>query len=132
MRRNLSFRRFINYERRQLKVNEAAGFQSYAGTCYHSEQYAEKVLKEKLAELDVTPRRTHDLNELLMTIAYRLGLDTDASDFKAIEKNCADLSDMYHRSRYPDFRWENSIITKRMATRSVRQADEIVAWVRSL
>lgn len=132
MRRKLSFRRFINYERRQLKVNRGAEYHSYAGTCYHSEQYAEKVLKEKLKELDIPFDRDHNLSNLLRKLASASGVDVDDPSFRKVESACSDLSLAYRKSRYLDIRWENSPITKRMAVRSVQQADEIVAWVRSL
>lgn len=40
-----NFHRYIGYDRKQLAVNKVSGYESYAGTCFHSQQRAEKALQ---------------------------------------------------------------------------------------
>lgn len=41
-----TFNPYIHLERRQIGVNRRSGYQTYTGTCYYAQQYAEKMLKE--------------------------------------------------------------------------------------
>ena len=49
----------------QMDINRLQGFKPLVSTCYHAQQYAEKMMKEGLVRLKINPPQTHDLTALL-------------------------------------------------------------------
>ncbi len=69
-------------------------FKSANMSCFHAQQYAEKMIKAKLIQMGIQPSRSHDLVRLLD------GLE-DISDFDTIAEYCSILSNYEAQVRYP-------------------------------
>ena len=54
------YRNFAQVDLRQLEINKIHGFEFVESTCIHTQQYVEKMIKEKLVELGQNPRFDHD------------------------------------------------------------------------
>lgn len=126
MVRNLSFHDFIGYDRRQLEVNIGADLESCAVTCYHSQQYAEKTLMQKLQDFGA-----ENLNSLsLVYLASDLALLNGAGIEADVYDSCMLLTRYFFTSRYPNKR-RSTVFTPEMAADSIIRASEIAAWCNS-
>lgn len=126
------FNRFIGYDHKQLVVNAGADFESYAGTCFHSQQLAEKVLKQKLQVMGVENVYTHSLLSLADDLAFLYGYDINGKGTHDLREALISLSDQYIATRYPLEGRSYPKITKKMAEDSVDQCRLILAWVGSM
>lgn len=127
------FTRFVSYEKKQLSVNKNAGYQCYAGTCYHAEQWAEKAIKEKMVEYSISYSKTHSVGKLVTTLANRKQLDKN--DVKYTEALCAGqmLDDIYKQVLYPseDVN-QTKRITRKKAEDSEAAAKTVITWLASI
>ena len=125
--------KFMHYERRQLDVNSRNGMESYAGTCYHAEQLAEKTLKDKLWEFEADYRMIHNLRQLATDLAAYYGVDPQSDDYRDIIERCLRLDDLYQKSRYPSrIESKEKKFSSRIASNAMRDAYAICDWADSL
>lgn len=75
------FKRYVEHEATQLEINTNAGYLDYAGTCFHSHQYAEKALKAKLSEFGLENDKTHNLCFLFKDMAKLVDLSPESSEY---------------------------------------------------
>lgn len=130
---NHPYRRFIGFERNQISVNMSREYQDYAATCYHAEQYAEKVLKDKLWLFRERFFKTHSLAFLAKDLASCYGIQSDDDDFRKVLERCHSLDDLYQKSRYPStVDSKNRVFSEKVAQKAVKDAEFIVGWVHSL
>lgn len=133
MRPKISFHRHIRYERKQLRVNRKAHYQSYAGTCYHSQQLAEKLLKQKLQEFGAENTYTHNLPTLVGDLAMLVGIDLGRKEYEKLRDSSIFLSRIYGVSRYPEESVnDESEITVEQAAWARECARYIESWVDTL
>lgn len=127
------FKPFIRFERRQLDVNERNGYESYAGTCFHAHQYAEKVLKDKLLEFGARNIRVHRTYSLFEDLVFLIGDDAASPRYSRLMDACHTLDRVYGSSRYPG---ENHYLpddfTEGFAREICDEAYAIVGWASSL
>lgn len=130
----LSFKRHIRYERKQLRVNRKAHYASYAGSCYHSQQLAEKLVKQKLQDFGAENTYTHNLPSLVGDMASIAGINLGRKEYKELREACLFLSRMYDESRYPQESEdeEGQDITVEQAAQAMRYARLIESWVNTL
>ena len=108
-------------------------YQDYAATCYHAEQYAEKVLKDKLWLFRERFFKTHSLAFLAKDLASCYGIQSDDDDFRKVLERCHSLDDLYQKSRYPSTAdSKNRVFSEKVAQKAVKDAEFIVEWVHSL
>lgn len=131
MKRKGRFSRYIAYEKRQLDVNETAQYQSYAGTCYHAEQYAEKVIKAKYDELGLNYKKNHQTDSLIRKLAESIGTDLDGKEYTKAEDAATSLALYYKKVRYPPDNPYDPLprITKASARKCVSDAKTVVKWI---
>jgi HEPN domain-containing protein len=79
---------------RELMVTEDPNFDA---ACFHAQQCAEKYLKARLVEANITFSKIHDLDALLNLI---LPLDPNC---ESLREDCLHLTDMAVEVRYPGF-----------------------------
>ena len=127
------YQRFIAFEKEQISVNESKLHRNYAATCYHAEQYAEKVLKEKLWLFRERFFKTHSLVFLARDLASCYGIPSDDTEFRKVLESCYSLDDLYQKSRYPStVDSKNRTFSEKVARKAIVDADFIVKWVKSL
>ena len=97
---------FVAYEARLLPshrlrdrigVNRRSGLGSYAGTCYHCQQYAEKILKQKLRDFGAENVQSHTLMILAGDLALLNEVNISAPRYAALREACACLMRTYGR-----------------------------------
>lgn len=127
------FWRHIGYERRQLEVNGSHELESYAGTCYHAQQFSEKMMKQKLEDFGAKNKNTHNLSHLANNLAFLSGTDLESAENRFITEACQNLTQWYGESRYPsDDEEVEPEVTLSMARVSMQYAHLIADWVDSL
>lgn len=132
-RRRHPYRRFACFERDQIDVNVDADYRAYAASCYHAEQYAEKVIKDRLWCFKSEFYRIHKLSVLATDLALCYGIKESDPVMKDILERCYNLDDLYQRSRYPSYsEKKEKVFNRRIAERAVSDAEYIVAWVHGL
>ncbi len=90
------YRRFAEVDYRQLEINKQHGFEPAESTCIHSQQYVEKMIKEKLVQFGQDPRFDHDLSVLLSLLS-----DAGVKISEDILMKASILSGYYLAARYP-------------------------------
>lgn len=127
------FERFVGYEKRQLKVNKDAGLQSFAGTCYPAEQYAEKTIKARLDDFGIQFRPIHNPGKLIQALAIGTGQRLDDERYLEAYNAAMALDVIYRVVRYPDdSEGVPTRVTRRMAEKSLNDARIVVDWANSL
>jgi HEPN domain-containing protein len=86
---------------------------NYDAVCYHAQQSIEKLLKAVLIESNAKFRRTHDLQELLVSV---LDIHPELAN---LESNLSRLTELGMEFRYPD-----EFASKFDAERSIEIASE--------
>ncbi len=90
---------------------------NYDAVCFHAQQCAEKYLKARLFDADVSFRRTHDLLNLFDSV---LQIETDWTD---LEECLTELTVFAVAYRYPGF-----AATKEQSHQSVEHCHLIVPY----
>lgn len=81
---------------RTAQLSFAAEPPEWAAVCFHAQQYAEKTLKALVAARGGHPPKTHELPKLLELLPREL------QNLEGLLADCALLTSLYPRSRYPD------------------------------
>ena len=119
-----AFAAYAKADLEQMECNAKNGFFPALSTCMHAQQYAEKMLKEKIVELFGTePEKTHNLKTLLGTI-----LPSDYEVDPDLVLKASILSNYYMASRYPDFGGLDDI-TEDTAESAYQWSKEIVDFI---
>ena len=127
------YRRFISFEKNQIDINSGKGYKNFAATCYHAEQYAEKVIKDRLWLFRDGFFKTHRISFLVKDLASCYYIPSDDRDFLKILDKCYSLENLYMRSRYPStVDSKNQVFSRKVAAKAVKDANDIVEWVHSL
>lgn len=130
-RKNSSFWRFIGYDRRQLEVNRRYRFESYSGTVFHAQQFAEKIMKQKLKLAGAENIRTHNLCALVAALCDYC-IDPREKDLSEVEDACRTLSAGYISCRYPVPGADPMVLDEKTARYAMQCASVITAWVGTL
>ena len=92
-----SYRYFAEQDLLDIKNNLTSDYYSPETVCYHSEQYAEKMCKDKLVEYGVDPDWIHKIYRLLIHIGEVSSIDVPERIL-----DCGMILDQnYQISRYP-------------------------------
>ncbi len=102
---------------RELMVTKDPNFDA---ACFHAQQCAEKYLKARLVEANITFSKIHDLNVLLDLI---LPLDPNC---ESLREACLHLTDMAVEVRYP-----GAFADSEDAEEAVNAAKRIRAFIRN-
>ena len=92
----------------------------YEDLSFHAQQAAEKAIKAVFVKLEMRFPYTHDIAELLSSLAR------SSVSFPDEVKAAADLSTYAWESRYPYF---GDSVTKEEYRQALRQAETVIAWV---
>ena len=101
---------------------DSLGSGHYLGVCFLAQQIVEKILKAYLLFKNQHLRKIHDLLTLLKMC------QKFEEDFSQFETSCADISQFYVESRYPDLQF---VASEKTATAALQKAREIVDFVLS-
>ncbi|HDN83495.1 MAG TPA: HEPN domain-containing protein [Candidatus Altiarchaeales archaeon] len=87
--------------------------------CFHAQQAAEKYLKGYLVWLDIEPKRTHDLEDLVLLAG------TKDKKILGLKDTLAELTPFAVESRYPEFEEPSLEDTKR----AIKIAQELKDYI---
>ena len=94
-----AFAAYAKADLEQMECNAKNGFFPALSTCMHAQQYAEKMLKEKLVEFGNDPRFEHNLVTILNELET-IGIPMTED----IYAKASILSNYYMAARYPGYR----------------------------
>lgn len=127
----LFFRRFAEYDRRQLRINRSSPNEVYPDTCFHAEQEVEKILKQKLQDLGAENDATHNLASLASDVAMLCGTDISEPQHEDVRTACKNLTEVYSCCRYP-LKGEAVIrFDAKKAAKAVNDLEVIKQWSRT-
>lgn len=107
-------------------------FMPYMSTCYHAEQYVEKVIKDAIFCVTGERLGEHTLDTYIEHLAMSLDVDTESEEFDRIFNICKEFRTHYNDFRYPT-RWNaENPITRETAKEYVRKSKEVVDWIGGL
>lgn len=135
MKREHPFGPFIADDLKQIRLNAKTEDGPHALTCYHAQQYVEKVLKDVIWQYTGVMESGHNmigLMDILGGILEERGImDTDDPDFVAMRRLCSKLGPYNKNTRYPPASPFDERITfdERTAREAVGMAEAIVAWL---
>ncbi len=118
------FAGFAEEDLEQMEYNAKDGFRLARSTCMHAQQYAEKMIKDRIVQIDSDePPKTHDLVVLL-----RILKPSDGEIDEDILHKASILTYYYMGSRYPDFDVKEEM-TEDAAEEAYRWSLEIVDYI---
>ena len=118
------FAGFAEEDLEQMEYNAKDGFRLARSTCMHAQQYAEKMIKDRIVQIDSDePPKTHDLVVLL-----RILKPSDGEIDEDILHKASILTYYYMGSRYPDFDIKEEM-TEEAAEEAYRWSLEIVDYI---
>lgn len=135
MKREHPFGPYIADDLKQIRLNAKTEDSPHALTCYHAQQYVEKVLKDVIWQFTGVMESGHNmvgLMDILGGILEERGImDTDDPDFVAMRRLCSKLGPYNKNTRYPPASPFDERITfdERTAREAVGMAYAIVAWL---
>lgn len=120
-----SFRRMAESDLAQMELNRNRGLSPYPSTCFHAQQYAEKVAKDRIVDFGATPKKTNDVVSLMRTLCRLAGVD--APEW-AVE-DATLLNGCYLRCVRPE---AGRDVSAEDAEQACEAALRLVAWMDSL
>lgn len=118
-----AYRRDAEEDLEQLLYNKKDGFRLAKSSCVHAQQYAEKMIKDKIVDFDVDPQKIHDL----VTLLFKLSDISSTKIDDDILFLAGSLSRFYISLRYPCP--EPITASPEDAENAFEWAIEIVDWV---
>lgn len=123
----LFYRRAID-DLRTLELLVANDFEPPNTVCFHSQQYIEKLVKEKMAQKKIPVPKNHNITVLLNILHEDTGVFVpDDITFAA-----ATLESLYLISRYPDDDGETIDLTVEAAEQAYEYAMIIADWLETI
>lgn len=112
-----------DFEAADVLLRSAKTHRSYQLCVLHCHQALEKILKTLIIDKGTTPKRTHDLVQLLTESKLLL--------YKGAQEYINELNPHYQPSRYPDITYKGPILrySKKIAHYHFKKTKELFLWI---
>ena len=121
------FRRRALDDYHTLQLLASNGFEPANTVCFHAQQYAEKMVKEKMTQLNIPVPKFHSITVLLNILNEDGGIVAPADIVFA----AGNLESIYITSRYPDDDGQIVELSPETAENAYDYAISIVNWLES-